>query len=81
MLAEARRMAALEACTLAAERREAAGSRPQQAVAQLSRHVDAMEALTDGDFFTIAQSSPQALCNLLARLGRIKKTIEMAARK
>ena len=79
-LADGRRMAALEACTLAAERREdaKAGNQP---ITQLSQQVDAMEALTEAEFWTLAESSTPALCNLLVRLNRIKKTIEMAARK
>ncbi len=71
-------MAALEACTLAAERREDAALRP---LAALSHHVDAMEALADDEFFSIVNGSPQALSNLLARLRRLEQTIEIAARK
>ena len=45
----------------------------------ISRHVDGLEVLVDDD--TIANASPVALCNLLARLRRVQRTIEMAARK
>ena len=45
----------------------------------ISRHVDGLEVLVDDD--TIANASPDALCNLLARLSRVQRTIEMAARK
>jgi hypothetical protein len=52
---------------------------PITAIGQLSHHVDALEDLTDREFFTIASGSPLALNNLLARLDRIKLTIELAA--
>ncbi len=71
-------MVAMEAATLAAERREDAALRP---LAALSQHVDAMEALADDEFFSIVNGSPQALDNLLARLRRLEQTIEIAARK
>tara|TARA_R110000868_G_scaffold25115_1_gene98141 strand:- start:628 stop:798 length:171 start_codon:yes stop_codon:yes gene_type:complete len=45
----------------------------------ISRHVDGLEVLVDDD--TIANASPVALCNLLARLSRVQRTIESAARK
>jgi hypothetical protein len=54
---------------------------PIQALGQLSHHVDAMERLSDREFFTIASGNPLALNNLLARLRRLEQTIEMAARK
>lgn len=73
-----RLMVALEASTLAAERREDAARRP---IAQLSQHVDAMEALADDEFFSITEASPLALANLLARLRRLEQTIEIAATK
>ena len=50
-------------------------------MAQLSQHVDAMEELTEAEFWALAESSTPALCNVLSRLECIKKTIEMAARK
>jgi hypothetical protein len=53
----------------------------QQHISQLSQHVDALEELTEGEFFTIAAGSPLALGNLLARLTRLQHTIEMAACK
>ena len=53
----------------------------EQTLTQLSRHVDAAEQLADAELFSIAQSSPLALGNLLARLGRLQQTIEMAASK
>jgi hypothetical protein len=61
-----------------------ASSIPQQTAAiahlsEISHHVDALEELTDAEFFTIAHGSPQALGNLLARLDRLKLTIELAA--
>jgi hypothetical protein len=46
---------------------------------KLSQHMDDMEQLADEQFFTIAHGSPQALGNLLARLERLKLTIELAA--
>ena len=52
-----------------------------QAMAQLSHHVDAMEELTEHEFFTIAQGEPLALANLRARLARLQQTIEWAAAK
>jgi hypothetical protein len=52
-----------------------------QAMTCLSHHVDAMEALTDEQLSAIAQGSPQALNNLLARLTRLQHTIQSAARK
>ena len=48
-------------------------------ISQLSQHMDDMEQLADDEFFTIAHGSPQALGNLLARLERLKLTIELAA--
>jgi hypothetical protein len=48
-------------------------------LATLSQHMDDMEQLADDEFFTIAHGSPQALGNLLARLERLKLTIELAA--
>jgi hypothetical protein len=45
----------------------------------LSDHIDDMEQIADDQFFTIAHGSPQALDNLLARLDRLKLTIELAA--
>ena len=56
-------------------------STTEQHLSQLSQHVDAMEELTDGEFFTIAQGSPLALDNLLARLARVQQTIAVAASK
>jgi hypothetical protein len=50
-------------------------------ISQLSHHVDAMEELTEREFFTIADGSPLALQNLRARLARLQQTIEMAATK
>lgn len=51
----------------------------EQQLSQLSQHVDAMEVLTDREFFSIADASPLALDNLRARLSRLQQTIEMAA--
>ena len=48
-------------------------------LAKLSYLMDDMEQLADEQFFTIAHGSPQALGNLLARLERLKLTIELAA--
>ena len=48
-------------------------------IAKLSYLMDDMEQLADEQFFTIAHGSPQALGNLLARLERLKLTIELAA--
>jgi hypothetical protein len=48
-------------------------------LSKLSQHMDDMEQLADDEFFTIAHGSPQALGNLLARLERLKLTIELAA--
>jgi len=48
-------------------------------LSKLSQHMDDMEQLADDQFFTIAHGSPQALGNLLARLERLKLTIELAA--
>jgi len=48
-------------------------------LSKLSQHMDDMEQLADDHFFTIADGSPQALGNLLARLERLKLTIELAA--
>jgi hypothetical protein len=48
-------------------------------LSKLSQHMDDMEQLADEQFFTIAHGSPQALGNLLARLERLKLTIELAA--
>lgn len=45
----------------------------------ISRHVDDLETLVDGD--CLAHARPQALSNLLARLSRLQRTIEAAARK
>ena len=45
----------------------------------ISRHVDGLEVLVDDD--TIANASPLALSNLLARLNRVQQTIESAARR
>jgi ABC-type transporter Mla subunit MlaD len=75
-------MVALEASTLAAERREDART-ANPAVSTLSRHVDAIEAHVDDvlTFFSLAEANPQALSNLLARLQRVQQTIETAARK
>ena len=50
-------------------------------ISQLSHHVDAMEDITEREFFTIASGSPLALNNLLARLACLQQTIEMAACK
>ena len=52
-----------------------------QHISEISHHVDALEDLTEREFFSIAQSSPLALGNLLARLARLQQTIEMAASK
>ena len=52
-----------------------------QAMTRLSHCVDAMEALADQQLAAIAQGSPQALSNLLARLNRLQATIQSAARK
>jgi hypothetical protein len=52
-----------------------------QAMTQFSRHVDSLESLADEQLSAIAQGSPQALSNLLARLTRLQHTIEIAARK
>ena len=46
---------------------------------QLSHHMDAMEQIADDEFFTISHGSGLALRNLLARLDRLKLTIELAA--
>lgn len=75
-------MAAMEAATLAAERREDA-RKPDTAVAVLSQHVDAIEAHVDQTltFWSLVEANPQALSNLLARLKRVQETIEVAARK
>ena len=54
---------------------------PIARISQLSQHVDAMEDITEREFFTIASGSPQALLNLLARLARLQQTIAMAAGK
>lgn len=51
----------------------------EQHLRELSQHLDAMEALADAEFFTLASGSPQALDNLLARLARLQLTIELAA--
>jgi hypothetical protein len=48
-------------------------------LSKLSQYMDDMEQLADDEFFTIAHGSPQALGNLLARLERLKLTIELAA--
>jgi hypothetical protein len=48
-------------------------------ISRLSHLMDDMEQLADDQFFTIAHGSPQALDNLLARLDRLKLTIELAA--
>jgi hypothetical protein len=48
-------------------------------ITQLSHHMDAMEELADAEFFTIAHGSGLALGNLLARLDRLKLSIELAA--
>ena len=48
-------------------------------LSKLSQHMDDMEQLADEQFFTIAHGSPQALGNMLARLERLKLTIELAA--
>jgi hypothetical protein len=48
-------------------------------ITKLSQYMDDMEQLADDEFFTIAHGSPQALGNLLARLERLKLTIELAA--
>ena len=82
VLQGARLMAALEASTLAAERREDART-PNSAVTVLSQHVDAIEAHVDETltFWSLAEANPQALSNLLARLQRVQQTIEIAARK
>jgi len=48
-------------------------------LSKLSQHMDDMEQLADDHFFTIAHGSPQALGNLLARLERLKLTIELAS--
>ena len=53
----------------------------EQQLAQLSHHVDAAEELANREFFTLANASPLALRNLLARLARLQQTIEMAASK
>ena len=52
---------------------------PRPHLLQLSDHIDDMEQIADDQFFTIAHGSPQALDNLLARLDRLKLTIELAA--
>jgi hypothetical protein len=52
---------------------------PRPHLLQLSDHIDDMEQIADDQFFTIASGSPQALDNLLARLDRLKLTIELAA--
>ena len=52
---------------------------PKPHLAKLSHHMDEMETLADDQFFAIAHGSPQALDNLLARLDRLKLTIELAA--
>lgn len=52
-----------------------------QAMALASQHVDALEALADTEAATLAQGTPQALDNLLARLRRLQTTIESAARQ
>ncbi len=52
-----------------------------QRISEISHHVDALEEIAEREFFTIAQGSPQALDNLLARLGRVQQTIQMAASK
>jgi hypothetical protein len=51
----------------------------EQHLAQMSHHMDAMEELADAEFFTISHGSGLALGNLLARLDRLKLTIELAA--
>jgi hypothetical protein len=48
-------------------------------ISSLSHLMDTMEQLADDEFFTIAHGSPQALDNLLARLDRLRLTIELAA--
>jgi len=52
-----------------------------QHISEIAHHVDALEELTDREFFSIAQSSPLALHNLLARLTRLQQTIQLAASK
>jgi len=51
----------------------------EQHLRELSQHLDAMESITDDQFFTLASGSPQALDSLLARLARLQLTIELAA--
>jgi hypothetical protein len=48
-------------------------------ISQLSQLMDDMEQLADAEFFTISHGSGLALGNLLARLDRLKLTIELAA--
>ena len=52
---------------------------PKPHLTRLSHHMDEMEQIADDEFFTIAHGSPQALGNLLARLERLRLTIELAA--
>jgi hypothetical protein len=53
----------------------------EQHLSQLSHHIDAAEEIAEAQFFTIANGSPLALRNLLARLARLQQTIEVAASK
>jgi len=43
----------------------------------ISRHVDGLETLTELDM--LANASPEAISNILARLTRIQDTIKTAA--
>ena len=56
-------------------------TKAEQIMAILSHRIDDMEGLADAEFFTIAEASKPALCNLLTRLARLHETIAMCARR
>jgi hypothetical protein len=48
-------------------------------ISKMSHLMDDLEQLADSEFWTISHGSPEALGNLLARLDRLRLTIELAA--
>lgn len=75
-----RRMAALERCTLAAERRDNTQPMKTPTLSRISHHVDDLEDTLYKSTTTLANAPRPALDNLKARLARLQRLVEEAAR-